>query len=318
MGITVYGTSEAAPISDLVIDGNQIFRCQPAQSEALTLNGNVTNFQVSNNVVRDVNNIGIDLIGGERDINPSQVARNGLVRGNTVLHARADYGGGFAAGIYVDGGRDITVEDNFVAGCDLGIEVGAENPGIVASGVVVRNNLIVRNQKAGLVFGGFDVGVGRVEGCSFLNDTVFENDTLNAGQGQLWIQFAVGNVVMNNIFVAARNKVLISSDAGNVNNLLDYNLYLTRQGPEDVDITWNGQELSTFALYRAAAGEDAHGLFADPHFVNGRRGNFLLAPGSPAIDAGTSSPGLFAPFDFLGLPRPQGAAPDIGAYEFPL
>jgi polygalacturonase len=62
MGITVYGT-EAAPISDLTIARNIISRCQPAQSEALTLNGNVTDFQVLDNLVTDVNNIGIDLSG---------------------------------------------------------------------------------------------------------------------------------------------------------------------------------------------------------------------------------------------------------------
>jgi hypothetical protein len=94
MGITVYGT-EAAAISDLVIDGNEIFDCDPAPSEALTLNGNVDGFQVTNNVVRDVNNIAIDLIGGERDIQPDQnlVARNGVVRGNKVMRARSSYGG---------------------------------------------------------------------------------------------------------------------------------------------------------------------------------------------------------------------------------
>jgi hypothetical protein len=36
------------------------------------------------------------------------------------------------------------------------------------------------------------------------------------------------------------------------------------------------------------------------------------------IDAGGSARELFAPFDFLGLPRPRAAAPDIGAFEFPL
>ena len=59
-----------APISDLVIDGNEIYDCEPATSEALTLNGNVDGFAVTNNVVRDVNNIGIDFIGGETDIQP--------------------------------------------------------------------------------------------------------------------------------------------------------------------------------------------------------------------------------------------------------
>ena len=41
---------------------------------------------------------------------------------------------------------------------------------------------------------------------------------------------------------------------------------------------------------------------------------YALLPGSPAIDAG---PANAAPnFDERGLPRPQGAADDIGAYEF--
>src|SRR5262249_10169929 len=38
MGITVYAT-DAAPISELVVDGNTIHDCEPAPSEALTLNG---------------------------------------------------------------------------------------------------------------------------------------------------------------------------------------------------------------------------------------------------------------------------------------
>jgi len=55
-----------------VIDGNEVYDCDPAPSEALTLNGNVDGFQVTNNVVHDVNTIGIDAIGGERDIQPDQ------------------------------------------------------------------------------------------------------------------------------------------------------------------------------------------------------------------------------------------------------
>jgi hypothetical protein len=263
-----------------------------------------------------VNNIGIDLIGGERDINPNQalVARNGVVRGNRVANARANYGGGFAAGIYVDGGRDIVVEDNIVTGSNLGLEVGAENHGVVASGIIVRNNVLAFNQKAGLVFGGFARKAGRVRGSFFVNNAVYKNDTKNEGQGQLWIQFADSNVVTNNIFVAARNSVLISSDAGNVNNILDHNLYLTRGGPEDVGITWNGRELDTFAKYQAVTGQDAHGVFGDPRFVL-PGSDFHLLAGSPAIDAGSLVPGQLAPFDFDGRPRPQGAAPDLGAFE---
>ena len=137
MGITVYGTDPSTPITNLVIDGNTIHDCEPAHSEALTLNGNVTSFAVTNNVVRDVNNLGIVFIGGERDIqpDPTKVARNGICSGNQVTRARSIYGGGFAGGIYVDGGRDIVVEHNVVTESDLGLEVDAENAGIVATNV---------------------------------------------------------------------------------------------------------------------------------------------------------------------------------------
>ena len=67
--------------------------------------------RVTNNHVHDVNNIGIDFIGGERSIckDIGKVARNGICSGNRVERARSNYGGGFAAGIYVDGARDIKI-----------------------------------------------------------------------------------------------------------------------------------------------------------------------------------------------------------------
>ena len=328
MAITVYGT-EAAPISDLTIAGNVIAHCQPGDrqaqgrhsvsSEALTLNGNVAGFRVLDNLVEDVNNIGIDCIGGERDINPDPnlVARDGVVQGNQVFGAHFHDPNNPAAGIYVDGGRDITLNGNLVEGSDLGVEVGAENRGIVASGVTVENNILAFNRVSGLAFGGYARRVGRVSGCAFVNNTLFLNDVNpNIGAGQLWIQFAENNIVTNNIFVATRNNGLIASDAGNVGNLLDHNLYLTPGGSQNVDISWNGRELDTFAKYQRRTGEDAHSVFADPRFIVPGV-DFHLAPGSPAIDAGSSIPGQFAPTDFEGTPRPQGAAPDIGAFEAP-
>ena len=227
MGITVYGTA-ASPISDLVIDGNEIEHCEPAPSEALTLNGNITDFEVTDNSVHDVDNIGIDFIGGETDIQPdaAKVARNGICRGNRVARARSSYGGGFAGGIYVDGGASITIENNVVTESDLGLEVGAENRGIVTTGVIVRDNVLIANDKTGLVFGGFASSVGRVRGCAFLNNTLYRNDTLGSGFGELWIQYAEDNVVRNNVIVAAQRR-LLTSDAGNVGNALDYNLWFT-------------------------------------------------------------------------------------------
>jgi hypothetical protein len=65
-GIAVYGTDAKTPISELVIDGNEVHHLKTGSSESLVVNGNVTNFRISHNVVHDNNNIGIDVIGFER------------------------------------------------------------------------------------------------------------------------------------------------------------------------------------------------------------------------------------------------------------
>ncbi len=317
MGITVYGTSRTAAIRDLVIDGNEIFDVEPARSEALTLNGNVTRFAVTNNVVRDVNSIGIDFIGGETSINPdpTKVVRNGVCRFNQVYRANANYGGGFAAGIYVDGARNIIIENNIVAGSDLGIEVGAENAGVVARGIVVRNNVVYGNEKACLVFGGFNASAGRVRDSQFLHNTCYQNDTLGTGFGELWIQYAEDNDVRGNIFKGHRNELLFS-EGGNVDNTLDYNLWSAPGGAGAATFTWRGTTYDSYAAYRSASGQDGRSRFGNPRFKRPRAKNFHLRAGSPAIDAG--DPGVGAEvgnFDLDLAARVSGDRIDIGADE---
>jgi hypothetical protein len=323
-GIHVYGSSTTTAYSNIVIDGNQIYHCQPgdSQTETLTVNGNVDSFQITNNLIHDVNNIGIDMIGGEADVfglaagtQNLPVARDGVCSHNTVYNEHANYGGGYAAGIYVDGGINITLADNVSYKNDMGLEVGAENHGYVASGVVVENNLLYLNTQAGLVFGGYQASVGRVENCSFINNTVYKNDSRNTGNGQLWIQWATNNVVTNNIFVAASNDVLLGSDgAGNVNNVLDNNLYFASSAAL-AQFNFNRASYNGLAAYQQGTGEDAHSLFANPAFVNAAAFNFHLTAGSPAIDAGSDAAGQFAATDFDGNSRDN--TPDIGAYEYP-
>ncbi len=292
MAITVYGTSTTGSIADLVIDGNLVYDCEPAQSEAITLNGNVERFEVTNNFVRDVNNIGIDFIGGEASINPLFVARDGVVRGNRVERANANYGGGFGAGIYVDGGKDILIEGNTVIGCDLGIEVGAENAGVDSSGIIVRQNLIVANDKAGLVFGGFDATVGRVRDCVFANNLLHSNDTLAIGVGEIWVQFAENCDLRGNLVVAGPQNIWLYGETGAPGITFDFNQYSVAAGQGMFE--WDGS-IYHFADWRTATGNDASSglgapLFIDAFGPDGVLGtnddNFGLQAGSPAIDAG--------------------------------
>jgi len=58
-----------------------------------------------------------------------------------------------------------------------------------------------------------------------------------------------------------------------------------------------------------------HNLFGvDPKFLSPSTNDYHLTDGSPAIDAGRTVSRFNA--DLEGITRPQGAARDIGAYEF--
>jgi hypothetical protein len=266
MGITVYGSDAKSATEGLIIDGNEIYDCDPAKSEALTLNGNISDFAVTNNRVHDVNNIGIDFIAGEAWVNGSASSgtRNGVCRGNIVYRCRSNYGGGYAAGIYVDGGTNIILEKNIVTQCDLGIEVGAENKGAVTSGIVVRDNTIFYNDKAGLVFGGYERDVGRVRGSTFSGNTLYQNNRHRSNDehnGELWIQWADGNTVSGNIIVAGEESPLVSADHGGLRNTLEGNTYFSSAGQDDACYMVGGEDATGLRAWQLATKQDGNSTF---------------------------------------------------------
>ena len=315
--IGVYGTDPVTPITNLTIDGNTVYDCRPADSETITLNGNVTKFAVTNNTVRDTNNIGIDFIGGEgTSPDPAtDAARDGTCAANHVSNAHARYGGGYAAGIYVDGGRDIVLERNTVDGCDLGIEVGCEHAGRTTTNVTVRDNLVTANRRAGIGVGGYAAAVGRVADCTVVNNTLVGNQTRSDGAGELWVQLADRCTFADNLIVAGPAGIATSAaaDAGvtGTGNTSDHNLFFTT-GRRPLRFGWSGQTYDTAAAYRAATGQDAASQFGvDPRLTDGAR----PSPGSPAINAGNPAADRAGPLDLYGKARVVGGRIDIGAVE---
>lgn len=304
-GIAFYGNS-SSPISNIVVKGNEVFNCQLGSSESLVLNGNVSGFEVSGNIIHDNDNIGIDFIGFE-GVGPvgSDQARNGVCFNNTVFNISSAnnpaYGGDRAAdGIYVDGGKNIIIEKNTVYSCDIGIELASEHLGKNTQDILVRNNFVSGSFQANIMAGGYAANKGNA-----VNITIVNNTTYQGNDGELALQFNCSNIVVkNNIFYGNSNQAYLqewgTNNSGiNVNN----NLYFGQSSSSPGD--W----------------ADAGALFLNPLLVS-PFSDLHLGPQSPAINAGISlgNDGNGNPLsgtqDVDGQIRVQNGNIDIGADEF--
>jgi parallel beta-helix repeat protein len=316
--IRAYGVDPTIGISNLVIAGNQIYQCDPAPSETVTLDGNVHDFQVANNFLHDCNNIGIDCIGGEGICtNPAEdFAHNGTISGNRVTRMHYHGAGREGVGIGLDGSRNIVVEQNTCWADDVGIMVGAVHAGTTASGNTIRDNYVFNNNEPGISIGATDTTGGLVTGNQVLNNTLFHDGIRDAIDGELRLQYGSGNLIENNLIDASRKTLLINSEYGSDQNTSDYNLFYIAQGPAAATFAWGGVPFSGFATYPAASRQDPHSIFANPLLLSPGSFRPVLSRRSPAINAGNPSfvPGA-AETDFFGNVRLLGTAVDIGAVE---
>jgi hypothetical protein len=214
-GISVYGTSKT-PITELLISGNEVYDLRTGESESVNVDGNVTHFAITNNLVHDNDNIGIDAIGYE-GVGPVgyDEAMYGEISGNTIYNisgiTNPGEGNSYDAdGLYCDGCAYVTVERNVIFQVDYGIETTAENQvcqsngtewsggntglGTAAKGkfpcygryVTVRNNIFYKANSCGNSIGGYapatsEGGHSNGGGSSyhdvFVNNTLYDNGT---------------------------------------------------------------------------------------------------------------------------------------------
>jgi len=117
----------------------------------------------------------------------------------------------------------------------------------------------------------------------------------------------------NNIcFMNVRN-VFVDTLGGGLNTF-DYNCYYP---DSESQFFWNGTaggNYGNFQDWQDSTNQDSHSFIADPLFVDNASQNFRLTASSPCIDAG--EPMTPPSLDFELVPTPQGAAVDIGAYEY--
>jgi parallel beta-helix repeat protein len=279
----------------------------------------------------------------------NRVAIQGVVvRDNEVRQVRNPTGG--YGGIFVDGCTDCLVEGNTVveAGRSRGIFV----PGAVQT--LVRDNVIHKAGATSLTcYGCTDTefvhneirdGTGThangitvyldshnvtIDGNTVINSnisltmqassdiTVRNNVFYGGGAGYLvadWGGLSGSIRLLNNTILNSENdaSVLFGDDGATYelrNNILDgggggersHNIYTSLTWNQTPGDGWDFAEGESLV-------EDLSALFVDPAGLD-----FHLRPDSPAVDAGTD---VDVPADLDGYPRPNGAAYDVGAYEY--
>jgi hypothetical protein len=108
--------------------------------------------------------------------------------------------------------------------------------------------------------------------------------------------------IQNNVFYNGRNYAIDTWQAYEVGTLIDHNVvYGSPYGVIDTSVIAGSLRVTN------------NRINTDPKFVDLAANNYHLQAGSPAIDTGAS---VIVMADFDRNPRPQGAAFDVGAYEY--
>ncbi len=194
--IGVFGTKSTA-IQNVVIAGNRVHDLKLGQSEAVVLNGNVDGFKILQNKIYNTDNIAIDIIGGE-GVGRAGIdrARNGLIARNEITNVDSrrnpTYRSACAAGIYVDGGSDVIIEENVVKNANYGIELASERRGWRTERIQVRRNRLESNNLAGISLGGGSSSNGGV------HEVTIEGNEFKSNARGIWRQNNIGNITVRN------------------------------------------------------------------------------------------------------------------------
>ncbi|WP_431808914.1 right-handed parallel beta-helix repeat-containing protein [Lysinibacillus sphaericus] len=286
-GIAIYGTGT---MKDINISNNTLEDLKLGASESLVLNGNIDVFKVENNIVRRSDNIGIDLIGYEGISNDKKedFVRNGIVKNNIVYeissYGNPAYGKDYAAGgIYVDGGKNITIEKNTVYKSDIGIEATSEHAKKYADNIKIINNIIYENFYTGISIGGYDEDRGGTINSTISQNILYRNDTKGLDGGQLLLQYDTkNNVIERNVLTAGPSRIFISNYfTANQKNKLQKNVFHKEKGETGIWI-WKEKEYTSFPKFQKASKSDEKSSYIDPKYQNANKYDFRLKEDSLA------------------------------------
>lgn len=148
------------------------------------------------------------------------------------------------------------------------------------------------------------------------NNMLVDNETLAAGSGSdVYVEWAIAHLWHNTHHRHEPEAIAVYAGDGSVVSLID-NIIANFAVGIRRPAAGSGQAQATYTLYHDNALDydpdvlSTHNVYGDPLFAS--PGNYHLAAGSPAIDAGMDA---WLTADYDGHPRPMGRGFDIGADE---
>lgn len=209
-------------------------------------------------------------------------------------------------------------ENGFAAGVVAGenavdTKVGATLP---------RATLTIRDTTASGFRGGLISNMAAFNLKEKINATV---DRVTVYDSEIAFRLRGGGATANGAWVTTANAVVYNTETAfryedNIQNLKIWNSTVggnVTRAFQSASSTSSGLEVRNLLVLGTLPVEAAHSSNRSVDaaaFVQASAHDYVLAPGSPVIDAGLSLPGVTT--DRVGAPRPQGVAYDIGAYEF--
>lgn len=232
----------------------------------------------------------------------------GATGANEIINVTIHGGGapglcGFACASY---GVYLAGPGNLVENCDIYDTSGTFIQLYNAAGDPPDNNIVRNNYMHDLTRAGHLDQVYGVINSGGDNNQIYNNVITGIN---------VGNVNANNV-------ALVTS--GDSNKIWNNTIYNNTNTGVTVDAAATNTVLTNNIIYLSTGTnlinsgtgttQTTNLVGTDPLFVNAAGGNYKIQSGSPARDAGTTVATVTTDID--DIPRPQGVAYDIGAYEF--
>ena len=236
-----------------------------------------------------------------------EVSRN-LFAGNSVSIASGSVLAGGASLIVYDSATLLLEDNRFIGNTVSGTSAGGTGVGLGLSGdgtKTARRNRI-ENNTAALPNPGVVPQLSLFQGgdsASTLSDTVVVNSNT---KGIVAITFGDGSATLHltNLTVADHAHTGLQADKNAAGGALNFSNSIAANN--GTDVSFSGAVTTTANLVGGAAG-----------FVDAPGGDYSLAEGSDAINAGTNAPpGGLGPTDIDGNARISGGTVDQGAFEF--